>query len=119
MLKITFLVFFWGGGVKVYCHVLVKTLNLIPFQDARTSNIVLGVAQDERFFNKLEDDVSRIILQEKRREQYANSHSHEVNTSTEHELVRYLVKMDQILCLCSSLLYHRLYHRVLVFFVLS
>lgn len=67
---------------------------------------MLGVGQDERFFNKLEDDVSRIIQQEKRREQYANSHSHEVNTSTEHELVSRLVKMDKIISQIS-LLYWR------------
>ncbi|XP_068167578.1 G kinase-anchoring protein 1 [Antennarius striatus] len=45
----------------------------------------LGVGQEERFFNKLEDDVSRIIQQEKRREQYSNSQAPEINTSTEHE----------------------------------
>ncbi|KAG8011960.1 G kinase-anchoring protein 1 [Nibea albiflora] len=54
-------------------------------QDARAANLALGVGQEERFFNKLEDDVSRIIQQEKRREQYTNSQGQEVNTSTEHE----------------------------------
>ncbi|XP_060894839.1 G kinase-anchoring protein 1 isoform X1 [Labrus mixtus] len=53
--------------------------------DARAANLVLGGGQEERFFNKLEDDVSRIVLQEKRREQYTNSQGQEVNTSTEHE----------------------------------
>uniref|UniRef100_A0A3Q3VI59 G kinase anchoring protein 1 n=1 Tax=Mola mola TaxID=94237 RepID=A0A3Q3VI59_MOLML len=67
-----------------------KTVSLQDFQaegssGKRTVNLALGVGQDERFFNKLEDDVSRIIQQEKRREQYANSHGHEVNTSAEHE----------------------------------
>ncbi|XP_056231243.1 G kinase-anchoring protein 1 isoform X2 [Seriola aureovittata] len=54
-------------------------------EDARAANLALGIGQEERFFNKLEDDVSRIIQQEKRREQYANSQGQEVNTSTEHE----------------------------------
>lgn len=61
--------------------------DLIPIQDARAANLALGVGQEERFFNKLEDDVSRIIQQEKRREQYTNSQGQEVNTSTEHEPV--------------------------------
>ncbi|XP_044052156.1 G kinase-anchoring protein 1 isoform X3 [Siniperca chuatsi] len=54
-------------------------------EDTRTANVALAVGQEERFFNKLEDDVSRIIQQEKRREQYVNSQGQEVNTSTEHE----------------------------------
>ncbi|KAM7416798.1 hypothetical protein PAMA_018728 [Pampus argenteus] len=54
-------------------------------EDARAANPALGVGQEERFFNKLEDDVSRIIQREKRREQYSNSQGQEVNTSTEHE----------------------------------
>ncbi|XP_030273999.1 G kinase-anchoring protein 1 isoform X2 [Sparus aurata] len=54
-------------------------------EDARSANLALGVGPEERFFNKLEDDVSRIIQQEKRREQYSNSQGQEVNTSTEHE----------------------------------
>ncbi|KAM3611835.1 uncharacterized protein V6R79_024689 [Siganus canaliculatus] len=54
-------------------------------EDARAANLALGVEQEERFFNKLEDDVSRIIQQEKRREQYSYSLGQEVNTSTEHE----------------------------------
>ncbi|CAF94924.1 unnamed protein product, partial [Tetraodon nigroviridis] len=54
-------------------------------EDTRAANLALGIGQEERFFNKLEDDVSRIIQQEKRREQYANSHSHEVSISAEQE----------------------------------
>lgn len=54
-------------------------------EDARAANPALGIGQEERFFNKLEDDVSRIIQREKRREQYSNSQGQEVNTSTEHE----------------------------------
>ncbi|XP_051525551.1 G kinase-anchoring protein 1 [Myxocyprinus asiaticus] len=41
--------------------------------------------RDDRFFNQLEDDVSRIVQRDKRREQYSNSASHEVNTSSEQE----------------------------------
>ncbi|TWW60515.1 G kinase-anchoring protein 1 isoform X1 [Takifugu rubripes] len=74
-----------------------KTVSLQDFQsedhlnkkqekeDTRAANLALGIGQEERFFNKLEDDVSRIIQQEKRREQYANDHGHEVSTSAEHE----------------------------------
>uniref|UniRef100_H3C208 G kinase anchoring protein 1 n=1 Tax=Tetraodon nigroviridis TaxID=99883 RepID=H3C208_TETNG len=74
-----------------------KTVSLQDFQaedhltkkqdkeDTRAANLALGIGQEERFFNKLEDDVSRIIQQEKRREQYANSHSHEVSISAEQE----------------------------------
>ncbi|XP_074525372.1 G kinase-anchoring protein 1 [Halichoeres trimaculatus] len=54
-------------------------------QEKEDARAVLGVGQEERFFNKLEDDVSRIMQQEKRREQYATSQGQEVNTSTEHE----------------------------------
>ncbi|XP_040012360.1 G kinase-anchoring protein 1 isoform X1 [Xiphias gladius] len=54
-------------------------------EDTRAANLALGLGQEERFFNKLEDDVSRIIQREKRREQYANSQGQEVSTSTEHE----------------------------------
>ncbi|XP_008334897.1 G kinase-anchoring protein 1 [Cynoglossus semilaevis] len=54
-------------------------------EDDRAANQALEPNQDERFFNKLEDDVSRIIQQEKRREQFVNSQGQEVNTSTEHE----------------------------------
>ena len=62
-------------------------LKNIPIQDTRAANPALGIGQEERFFNKLEDDVSRIIQREKRREQYSNSQGQEVNTSTEHEPV--------------------------------
>lgn len=54
-------------------------------EDTRAANVALAVGQEERFFNKLEDDVSRIVQQEKRREQYSNSQGQEVSTSTEHE----------------------------------
>ena len=47
----------------------------------------VGPAQDERFFNKLEDDVSKIIQREKRQEQYSSSPGQEANNSTEHEPV--------------------------------
>ncbi|XP_031673374.1 G kinase-anchoring protein 1 isoform X7 [Oncorhynchus kisutch] len=40
---------------------------------------------EDKFFNKLEDDVSKIVQQEKRREQFSNSTGLEVTTSTEHE----------------------------------
>ncbi|XP_072537182.1 G kinase-anchoring protein 1 isoform X2 [Salminus brasiliensis] len=42
-------------------------------------------AREERFFNQLEDDVSRIVQRDKRREQYSSSAGHEVNTSSEQE----------------------------------
>ncbi|CAL8328746.1 unnamed protein product [Arctogadus glacialis] len=45
----------------------------------------VGPAQDERFFNKLEDDVSKIVQREKRQEQYSTSPAQEANNSTEHE----------------------------------
>lgn len=56
-------------------------------QDTRVANPALGVGQEERFFNKLEDDVSRIVQREKRREQFTGSQGQEVSTSTEHEPV--------------------------------
>lgn len=59
----------------------------LPTQDARAANLTMGVGQEERFFNKLEDDVSHIIQQEKRRKQYSNCQAPEINTSTEHEPV--------------------------------
>ncbi|XP_010875401.1 G kinase-anchoring protein 1 isoform X1 [Esox lucius] len=40
---------------------------------------------EDRFFNKLEDDVSKIVQREKRREQFSNSAGLEVTTSTEHD----------------------------------
>ncbi|XP_075955325.1 G kinase-anchoring protein 1 isoform X1 [Anarhichas minor] len=54
-------------------------------EDARVANVALGLGQEERFFNKLEDDVTRIVQQEKRREQFTNSHGQEVAITTEHE----------------------------------
>ncbi|RVE68128.1 hypothetical protein OJAV_G00088630 [Oryzias javanicus] len=54
-------------------------------EDTRVANPALGVGQEERFFNKLEDDVSRIVQREKRREQFTGSQGQEVSTSTEHE----------------------------------
>uniref|UniRef100_UPI003AACBDEB G kinase-anchoring protein 1 n=1 Tax=Centroberyx gerrardi TaxID=166262 RepID=UPI003AACBDEB len=54
-------------------------------EEARVANPAPGTGQEERFFNKLEDDVSRIVQREKRREQYTSSQGQEVNTSTEHE----------------------------------
>uniref|UniRef100_A0A3B1JQ48 G kinase anchoring protein 1 n=1 Tax=Astyanax mexicanus TaxID=7994 RepID=A0A3B1JQ48_ASTMX len=46
-------------------------------------------ARDERFFNQLEDDVSKIVQRDKRRERYSSSAGHEVNTSSEQEQERY------------------------------
>ncbi|XP_054895828.1 G kinase-anchoring protein 1 isoform X1 [Poeciliopsis prolifica] len=54
-------------------------------EETRGINLAPGIGQEERFFNKVEDDVSRIIQREKRFEQFANSPGQEVNTSTEHE----------------------------------
>lgn len=71
----------------IWCSISPFNTDLLPIQDARAASLALGVGQEERFFNKLEDDVIRIIQQEKRREQYANSQGQEVNTSTEHEPV--------------------------------
>ncbi|XP_031686299.1 G kinase-anchoring protein 1-like [Oncorhynchus kisutch] len=45
----------------------------------------LPTPPEDKFFNKLEDDVSKIVQQEKRREQFSNSTDAEVTTSTEHE----------------------------------
>ncbi|KAM4578167.1 G kinase-anchoring protein 1 isoform 3-T3 [Fundulus diaphanus] len=54
-------------------------------EETRGTNVASGVGQEERFFNKVEDDVSRIIQREKRLEQYVNSPGPEVNTPTEPE----------------------------------
>ncbi|XP_077418676.1 G kinase-anchoring protein 1 isoform X2 [Vanacampus margaritifer] len=51
-------------------------------EEAANSALRLG-QQDERFFNKLEDDVSQIIQREKRRKQYNGRHDGDV--SAEHE----------------------------------
>uniref|UniRef100_A0A3B3YB45 G kinase-anchoring protein 1 n=1 Tax=Poecilia mexicana TaxID=48701 RepID=A0A3B3YB45_9TELE len=58
-----------------------KTVSLQDFQ----AEDQLSRKQEERFFNKVEDDVSRIIQREKRFEQFVNSPGQEVNTPTEHE----------------------------------
>lgn len=83
----------------VVCVRCAEPLNevVIEIQDDRAANQALEPNQDERFFNKLEDDVSRIIQQEKRREQFVNSQGQEVNTSTEHEQVsRVCKKLDGV-----------------------
>ncbi|XP_027890716.1 G kinase-anchoring protein 1 isoform X1 [Xiphophorus couchianus] len=54
-------------------------------EDTRGTNLAPGNRQEERFFNKVEDDMSRIIQREKRLEQFVSSPGQEVNTSTEHE----------------------------------
>ncbi|XP_018614660.2 G kinase-anchoring protein 1 [Scleropages formosus] len=51
-------------------------------EDIRTIN---PLSHDSRFFDKLEDDVSKIVLREKRREQFSNSGSTEATTSVEYE----------------------------------
>lgn len=73
--------------MNIMYDVATGTLTDSSSQDARVANLALGVGQEERFFNKLEDDVTRIIQQEKRREQYTNSHGQEVTSTTEHEPV--------------------------------
>ncbi|XP_023834459.1 G kinase-anchoring protein 1 [Salvelinus sp. IW2-2015] len=45
----------------------------------------LPAPPEDKFFNKLEDDVSKIVQKEKRREQFSNGTDAEVTTSTEHE----------------------------------
>ncbi|KAK7933815.1 hypothetical protein WMY93_004711 [Mugilogobius chulae] len=57
-------------------------------QESRTANNIVGPRPEERFFNKLEDDVSRIIQQERRREQFTSNQEQEVGASTEPEPVR-------------------------------
>ncbi|XP_077456907.1 G kinase-anchoring protein 1 [Stigmatopora argus] len=47
------------------------------------ANSTLGLGQEDRFFNKLEDDVNRILQREKRREQYSGGHGG--NTTAERE----------------------------------
>lgn len=54
-------------------------------EDTKVSHLGLGIGQEERFFNKLENDVSQIIQREKRREQFSNSQGQEITTSTEHD----------------------------------
>ncbi|XP_036383429.1 G kinase-anchoring protein 1 [Megalops cyprinoides] len=54
-------------------------------QEKEEAKPVNPSVHDDRFFNKLEDDVSRIVLREKRREQFSSSSGMEVATSAEHE----------------------------------
>ncbi|XP_054630412.1 G kinase-anchoring protein 1 isoform X2 [Dunckerocampus dactyliophorus] len=54
-------------------------------EEAGAATSALGLGQEERFFNKLTDDVSRIIQREKRREQYSSGHGQEGDASAEHE----------------------------------
>ncbi|XP_066567184.1 G kinase-anchoring protein 1 isoform X2 [Amia ocellicauda] len=44
-----------------------------------------AATQDDRFFNKLEDDVSKILLKEKRREQFTGNSGIEIPIPIEHE----------------------------------
>lgn len=53
--------------------------------DREDSKPVNPPLRDEKFFNRLEDDVSKIVQRDKRREQYSSSAGHEVNTSSEQE----------------------------------
>ncbi|MBN3297863.1 GKAP1 protein, partial [Amia calva] len=46
-----------------------------------------AATQDDRFFNKLEDDVSKILLKEKRREQFTGNSGIEIPIPIEHETV--------------------------------
>uniref|UniRef100_A0A3B4CHJ1 G kinase-anchoring protein 1 n=1 Tax=Pygocentrus nattereri TaxID=42514 RepID=A0A3B4CHJ1_PYGNA len=61
------------------------TVSLKDFQQEGSMGKNLSSAREERFFNQLEDDVSRIVQRDKRREQYSSSAGHEVNTSSEQE----------------------------------
>ena len=80
-------------------------LKHLSIQDGRPANTELGVGQEERFFNKLEDDVSRIIQREKRREQYSNNQGQEVNTSTEHEPVSWQIEIQLSWYIMPQVLY--------------
>ncbi|KAA0713679.1 G kinase-anchoring protein 1 [Triplophysa tibetana] len=53
--------------------------------DREESKPVIPALCDDKFFNRLENDVSRIVQRDKRIEQYSNSAGHEVNTSSEQE----------------------------------
>lgn len=46
-------------------------------------NPALAIGQEDRFFNRLEDDVTRIIQREKRREQFATCQGQEGSNSTD------------------------------------
>lgn len=85
--------------------------NLAPFQDASVANVVLGNGQEERFFNKVEDDVTRIVQQEKRRELFT-SQGQEVITSTDHEPVSrqaetHSYRLSILFIFCLRYLQHR------------
>nr|XP_057927671.1 G kinase-anchoring protein 1 isoform X2 [Doryrhamphus excisus] len=54
-------------------------------EEAVAATSALRLGQEERFFNKLTDDVNRIIQREKRREQYSSAHGQEGDASAEHE----------------------------------
>uniref|UniRef100_A0A673HEG8 G kinase anchoring protein 1 n=1 Tax=Sinocyclocheilus rhinocerous TaxID=307959 RepID=A0A673HEG8_9TELE len=72
------------------------TVSLKDFQQEGGvgENPVNPELREDKFFNQLEDDVSRIVQRDKHREQYSNSDGHEVNTSSEQE-----VKISACLCL--------------------
>ncbi|XP_055024388.1 G kinase-anchoring protein 1 isoform X2 [Misgurnus anguillicaudatus] len=53
--------------------------------DREDSKLVNPPLRDEKFFNRLEDDVSKIVQRDRRREQFSSSAGHEVNTSSEQE----------------------------------
>ncbi|XP_049572723.1 G kinase-anchoring protein 1 isoform X2 [Syngnathus scovelli] len=86
-----------------------KTVSLQDFQAEGTtehanrkqekeeaSNSALGLGQEERFFNKLEDDLSRIVQQERRRKQYNGDTSAEHEPDPRAEQLKYeLEKKDQ------------------------
>lgn len=63
----------------------------MPFQELKPAN---PAPPEDRFFNKLEDDVIKIVQQEKRREQFTSG-GQEVTTATEHEPVRSTNQLDQ------------------------
>ncbi|KAF3851165.1 hypothetical protein F7725_012937 [Dissostichus mawsoni] len=74
-----------------------KTVSLQDFQaDGSAEHLnKKQEKEEERFFNKVEDDVTRIVQQEKRRELFT-SQGQEVITSTDHEPLKYdLEKKDE------------------------
>ncbi|XP_049572724.1 G kinase-anchoring protein 1 isoform X3 [Syngnathus scovelli] len=65
-------------------------------KEQEASNSALGLGQEERFFNKLEDDLSRIVQQERRRKQYNGDTSAEHEPDPRAEQLKYeLEKKDQ------------------------
>lgn len=68
-----------------------RTVSLKDFQQEESlskrpeKEPVNPAAHDKKFFNQLEDDVSRIVQRDRRREQYSCSAGHEVSTSSEQE----------------------------------